>query len=139
MHNNIQNAFGTPHHLSTISNTMDGNQLDIKVKSAKYVDKHITICQEFHNKSVKTIFDLPWAIHRFYIEPLTGNHHVSRILVRRYMSFIDKIKKSSMSSLKQLLDVVKDDVRLTTGHNLRKIMMLANKNTNGELNAERKL
>ena len=51
------------------------------------------------------------------------------------MSFIEKIKKSSKSSLKQLLDVVKDDVRLTTGHNLRTIMMLANKNTIGELNA----
>ena len=51
------------------------------------------------------------------------------------MSFINKIKKSSKSSLKQLLDVVKDDVRLRTGHNLRTIIMLANKNTIGELNA----
>ena len=50
------------------------------------------------------------------------------------MSFIEKIKKSSKSTLKQLLDVVKDDVRLTTGHNLRTIMMLTNKNTIEELN-----
>ena len=157
---------------NTISNTMDGNQLDMKVKSARYVDKNNTICQEFHfahpktkstinniynghftgsqlwkvgskeyekvlstyNRSVKIMFDLPWATHRFFIEPLTGNHHVSRILVRRYMSFIEKIKKSSKSTLKQLLDVVKDDVRLTTGHNLRTIMMLTNKNTIEELN-----
>jgi hypothetical protein len=75
-----------------------------------------------------------WATHRFFIEPLTGNHHVSRILVGRYMSFIEKIKKSSKSALKLLLDVVKDDVRLTTGHNLRTIMMFTNKNTIGELN-----
>ena len=52
------------------------------------------------------------------------------------MSFIDKIKKSSKSSLKQLLEVVKNDVRLTTGHNLRSIMMLAEKNTIEDLEVE---
>ena len=121
---------------NTISNTMDGNQLDMKVKSARNVDKNNTICQEFHfahpktkstlnniynghftgsqlwkvgskeyekvlstyNRSVKIMFDLPWATHRFFIEPMTGNHHVRRILVRRYMSFIDKIKKCSKST-----------------------------------------
>ena len=156
---------------NTISNTMDGNQLDMKVKTAKYVDKNNTICQEFYfahpktkvtinniynghftgsqlwklgskeydkvlstyNKSVKIMYDLPWATHRYFIEPLTGSQHVSRTLVRRYMSFMEKIKKSSKTSLKQLLDVVKNDVRLTTGHNLRSIMMLAGKNTVEEL------
>ena len=150
---------------------MDGNQLDMKVKTAKYVDKNNTICQEFnfahpktkstvnqiynghftgsqlwkkdskeyekvistYNRSVKIMFDLPWGTHRRLIEPLTGDTHVSRILVKRYMSFIDKIKKSSKSSLKQLLEVVKKDVRLTTGHNMRSIMMLAEKNTVEEL------
>ena len=89
-----------------------------------------------YNRSVKIMFDLPWATHRFFIEPLTGNQHVSRILVRRYMAFIDKIKKSSKSSRKQLLEVVKDDVRLTTGHNLRTSMMLTNKNTIGNWRLE---
>jgi hypothetical protein len=37
----------------------------------------------------------------YIIEPLTGSQHVRRILVRIYMSFIDKIEKSSKSSLKQ--------------------------------------
>ena len=159
---------------NTISNTMDGNQMDMKVITAKYVDKNNTICQEFHfahpktkstvnniynghftgsqlwkidskeyekvistyNRSVKIMFDLPWATHRRLIEPLTGDKHVSRILVRRYMSFINKIEKSSKSSLKQLLEVVKNDVRLTTGHNLRSIMMLAEKNTIEDLEVE---
>ena len=157
---------------NTISNTMDGNQLDMKVKSAKYVDKNNTICQEFYfahpktkstvnfiynghytgsqlwkmdtkeydkmlstyNRSVKIMFDIPWATHRFFIEPLTGREHVSRMLVRRYMAFIDKIRSSSKTTLKQLLDVVKGDVRLTTGHNLRTMMILANKNSIEELN-----
>ena len=87
-----------------------------------------------YNKSVKIMYDLPWATHRYPIEPLTGSQHVSRILVRRYMSFIEKIEKSRKSSLKQLLEVSKKDVRQTTGHNLRSIMEITGKNTIEELN-----
>ena len=68
-----------------------------------------------YNKSVKIMYDLPWATHRYLIEPLTGSQHVSRILLRRYMSFIEKIEKSSKSSLKQLLEVSEKDVRQTIG------------------------
>ena len=87
-----------------------------------------------YNKSVKIMYDLPWATHRYLMEPLTGSQHVSRILVKRYMSFIEKIDKSSKSSLKQLLEVSKKDVRQTTGHNLRSIMEITEKNTIEELN-----
>ena len=151
---------------NTISNTMDGNQLDMQVKTARYIDKNNTICQEFYfahpktkaainniynghftgsqlwkigtkeyrkvestfNKSVKIMYDLPWATHRYFMEPLVGSEHVSRILAKRYLSFIDKIRKSGKSSIIQLLDIVKKDARLTTGYNLRSIMILAGKN-----------
>ena len=33
---------------NTISNTLDGSQLDMRVKTAKCVDKRNTICQEFY-------------------------------------------------------------------------------------------
>ena len=82
-----------------------------------------------YNKSVKIMFDLPWATHRSLIEPLTGTQHVSRMLVKRYLSFIDKIDKSSKTTLRQLLGLVRNDVRLTTGHNLRTIMMILAKNS----------
>ena len=54
------------------------------------------------------MYDLSWATYRYLIEPLTGSPHVSRIL-------LEKIEKSSKSSLKQLLEVSKKDVRQTTG------------------------
>ena len=50
------------------------------------------------------------------------------------MSFIEKIEKSRKSSLKQLLEVSKKDVRQPTGHNLRSIMEITGKNTIEELN-----
>ena len=83
---------------------MDGNQLDVKVKAAKFIDKNNSICQELYfahpefkvrtnniynghwtgsqlwkfgskeveklestyNRSVKNMFDLPYATHRYF-------------------------------------------------------------------------
>ena len=152
---------------NTISNVLAGNQLDVRVKAAKYIDKNNSILQEFHfahpqtkaklnniynshytgsqlwkfgtremdkleatfNRSIKLMFDLPWATHRYFMEPLVGTPHVSRTLVRRYMTFIEKIRSSSKSSLSQLLTTVQGDVRLTSGHNLRHVMLLTGSNT----------
>ena len=150
---------------NTISNTLDGSQLDMRVKTAKCVDKHNTICQEFYfahpmskiilnniyngyytgsqswkmqsqeyekvmstfNRSVKIMLDLPWATHRCLIEPLTETQHRSKVLIKRYLSFIEKSEKMS---LKQLLRLSRRDVRTVTGHNLRPIMLLAGKPQN---------
>ena len=158
---------------NTISNRMDGSQLDIKVKSAKYIDKNNSICQEFYfahpqtkvklnniynghftgsqlwklgskeldkfestyNRSVKIMYDLPWATHRYLIEPLTGLPHFRRTLVRRYLSFINMIRKSSKNAIIQLLEIVKADVRQTTGSNLRTIMMLTDNDSIEQLDA----
>ena len=76
-----------------------------------------------YNRSVKIMFDLPWATHRYYMEPLTGLPHVSKVLVKRYLSFIAKIEPSSKMALKKLLKLVKYNVRSITGSNLRKIMI----------------
>ena len=152
---------------NTISNKMDGNQLDIKIKAASYIDKNNSILQEFYfahpeskvklnniynghwtgsqlwkfgskeldklegtyNKSVKIMYDLPWATHRYLIEPLTGLPHVRRIWVKRYLSFVKMIRNSRKPSVIQLLDTVLRDVRLTTGSNLRTIMLLTDKNS----------
>ena len=146
---------------------MDGNQFDIKIKAASYIDKNNSILQEFYfahpeskvklnniysghwtgsqlwkfgskeldklegtyNKSVKIMYDLPWATHRYLIEPLTGLPHVRRIWVKRYLSFVKMIRNSRKPSVIQLLDTVLRDVRLTTGSNLRTIMLLTDKNS----------
>ena len=81
------------------------------------------------------MYDLPLATHRFFIEPLSGVPHFSRILVRRYLSFIEKIKKSSKVALNQLLEMVMRDVRMTTGANLRFIMIQTGLNRVEDLKA----
>ena len=67
--------------------------------------------------------DLPYATHRYLLEPLSGQQHMSLTLIRNFLSFINKIKKSSKPVLRQLYEIVKNDVRTTTGSNLRNILL----------------
>ena len=73
------------------------------------------------------MFDLPLATHRYFIEPLTGLPHVRRIVARRFLKFINMIRSSDKKAAVELLDLVESDVRTTTGHNLRSIMLEAGK------------
>ena len=75
-----------------------------------------------YNKSIKVMFNLQWGAHRKLLEPLTGAAHLRRILVQRYMNFIRNIQTSNKKSLRNLLSLVMNDVRTTTGSNLRTIM-----------------
>ena len=65
------------------------------------------------------------ATHRYFMEPLTETPHMTRVLIKRYLSFIERIQNSSKFAPKQLLEIAKNDVRTTTGTNLRKIMLLS--------------
>ena len=58
---------------------------------------------------------------------------MSRVIAKRYISFINKIKETKKESLKMLLDIVELDTRTTTGHNLRKLMIQTNSETVSEM------
>ena len=79
------------------------------------------------------MYDMRWATHRYLIEPLTGLPHVRKILVKRFLSYINMVRRSSKYALVQLLETILGDVRCTTGSNLRTIMLMAGKNRIEEL------
>ena len=91
--------------------------------------------ESIYNRSVKIMYGPPWATHRYLIEPLSGVLHFHKILVKRYLSFIQMIRNSGKQAIIQLLDIVQADVRLTTGWNLRTIMLDSGRNTLEELNS----
>ena len=80
-----------------------------------------------YNRSVKIMLDLPFATHRYLIQPLTEQEHVKILLVRRFLSFIEKIKKSAKPPLLMLLSDAMYDARSITGSNIRNIMLLVGK------------
>ena len=91
------------------------------------------------NKSVKIMFDLPYATHRWLIEPVSGSTHVRKILISRFLNFIKQIIKSNKLVSRLLLRTIKYDVRSVTGHNLRQIMMETGKtdiNQLGDVNID---
>ena len=67
--------------------------------------------------------DLPYATHRYLIEPLSGMQHMTITLIRNFINFTNKIKQSPKAILRHLYSIVKADVRTTTGSNLRNILL----------------
>ena len=79
-----------------------------------------------YNRSLKVMADLPIATHRYLLESVSEQQHMSTTLVRNFLKFVTSIKKSSKPVLKQLFAIAKSDVRTITGSNLRNILLQTN-------------
>ena len=80
-----------------------------------------------YNRSVKVMMNLPFATHRSLIEPLTNEKHLRKILISRFLTFMEMITKSEKQKVKILMEIAKKDVRSVTGSNYRNIMLLLGK------------
>ena len=76
------------------------------------------------NVSVRRTFDLPM---RYLVEPVSGHMHVKKLLLKRFISFLNQIHKSKKLLPKSLLNCIKQDTRSITGSNIRRILRLTNK------------
>ena len=80
-----------------------------------------------YNRSVKIMANLPYQTHRYFIEPLSKTRHMKIKLIGNFLKFIKSVKESAKPVLKQLYNLTKNDVRTTTGSNLRNILLLTDK------------
>ena len=80
-----------------------------------------------YNRSVKVMLDLPYATHRSLVQPLTGDKHLKLVLIRRFVSFLEMIKKSGKRAVNMLMMESMKDVISVTGSNMRNIMILVGK------------
>ena len=90
-------------------------------------DKCALKLESTYNQGVKVMFDLPVSTHRMLIEPVSGQIHIRKTLISRFLGFLQQIKNSKKTIPKILLSNIMYDVRSTTGKNLRNILLLANK------------
>ena len=58
---------------------------------------------------------------------MSESEHLKITLIKRFLKFIDQIDKSTKLVAKQMLNVVKRNVKSVTGSNLRQIMLLLEK------------
>ena len=75
------------------------------------------------NKSVRLMMDVPISTHRNLIEPISRYPHLRKVLIKRFLKFLDQIRRSSKMVPKLLLTVIQNNVRSTTGSNLRNILL----------------
>ena len=86
------------------------------------------------NVSMRLMMDIPQETHRYLIEPLSDTKHIKTILIKRFLSFLDQIQRSSKSATKFLLNSIRLDSRSTTGSNLRNILLRTDKTCIDDLN-----
>ena len=65
--------------------------------------------------------------NRYLLEPLSGQKPAMKILIDRFLTFMEKIDKSEKVAIKMLKKEAMGDVRSTTGANMRGIMLLMGK------------
>ena len=73
------------------------------------------------------MFGVPIQTHRYFVVPISDHCHLRNILVKRFLNFIDSIKKSSKDIITNLFQCICFHVRSITGSNLRDIMLAVNK------------
>ena len=79
------------------------------------------------NVSMRLMLDLPRETNRRLIEPLSGVKHVKFIMLKRFLSFIEQIRKSHKKATNSLLESILHDARSITGSNLRNILLMTEK------------
>ena len=77
------------------------------------------------NVSVRQTFGLPRETHKSLIEPVSNSLHLKKLLMMRFISFLNQIESSKKQVPKELLKMIKYDTRSVTGKNVRRITLLA--------------
>ena len=79
------------------------------------------------NVSIRRMSELPYATHRYLVEPVSGHLLLKKLLIKRLLSFIKQIRKSEKIRPKQLLNIIQNDSCSITGSNIRRILIVTKK------------
>ena len=82
-----------------------------------------------YSTAVRLMFGLPRETHRYLVEPLSGRNHLKTDLIKRFITFINQIKKTKKQTLIYVLHKIELDVGSITVRNLRKIMLRCGRNS----------
>jgi hypothetical protein len=85
------------------------------------------------NVAQRIMLGLPRNAHRYFIEPLSDTPHIMHSLFKRYIKFINAVRTSRKTVLREILQTVNDDCRSTTGANLRRMRKLTKKSSIEEM------
>ena len=84
--------------------------------------KEVVKLEKSWNVSIRRMFNLPRETHCYLVEPISDQPHVRTLLARRFLTFIQAIRRSKKCAIRSLLRVIQYDTRSVTGNNLRSIL-----------------
>ena len=88
------------------------------------------------NVSFRKMYDLPVETHRYLVEPVSEQIHLKKLLIKRFISFLQQIKKSRKMTPKLLLNAIMNDTRSITGSNVKRILVLTKKSKVEDITTE---
>ena len=88
--------------------------------------KEVNRLEKSWNVAIRRVFNLPRESHCYLIEGVSDDPHVRTVLTRRFLSFIQSIRSSKKTALREVLRLVEYDTRSVTGRNLRNILLKTN-------------
>ena len=97
-----------------------------------YSDKAIKLWSTWH-KTVKMIYDLPYATHRYFINHLVSYDHPKKLIIKRFLKFYDTVVKTDSPHLRILHTYQSKDYRSTYGRNIMNIVRDSNANCRAEV------
>ena len=90
-------------------------------------DREFEKLEKTWNVSQRVMLSLPRRTHRYFVEPLSCTTHISRSIKKRFVGFIERIRRSKKEPLRCMLRTIEHDCRSTTGGNIRRLEIEASK------------
>ena len=84
-------------------------------------DREFEKLEKTWNVSQRVMLSLPRRTHRYFLEPLSRTTHISRSIKKRFIGFIERIRRSKKEPLRCMLRTIKHDCRSNTGGNIRRL------------------
>ena len=82
------------------------------------------------------MYNPPRNTRKFLVEPVSESIHIKKVVIKHFLTFVDRIKSSSKIALKNVFNVVRYDCQSVTGSNLRNIMLLVDKTNIDDLGVD---
>ena len=74
------------------------------------------------NINLRIMFNLPWNTHCWIVEELSDGRHFHQMLFSRFLKFVRSVAMNKRVEVRALYAICKDDIRSTTGSNIRTIL-----------------
>ena len=75
------------------------------------------------NVNIRIMFNLPRETHCWIVEELSGGKHFLQMIFSRFIKYISALKNNTRPAIRELYSISANDVRTTTGGNVRRILL----------------